>query len=217
MPARSELESDLAQGLAHLELELDLGIDARSTLVDLVLLVSRWAARMNLTGHREAPAILDSLVLDALALWLAIRALPAEAPPRRLVDLGSGAGFPGLPVAIAEPAVAVELIEARQRRHHFQRAACRELALENVTARLGRIEELEVTPSELVVAQAVGPIEQVVALAQRWVRPGGWLVVPYGPRPPQFDPGPEWDESRSRAYAGSRAPSRTFWAARRRR
>ena len=85
-----------------------------------------------------------------------------------MVDLGSGAGFPGLPIALLHPERTVTLVESRERRHHFQRAAVRELGIANAVLRLGRAEVLFPEPSSLVMAQAMASPQQVVAWMLPW-------------------------------------------------
>jgi 16S rRNA (guanine527-N7)-methyltransferase len=213
-PGDAASGSRIASAARSLGLELE--DDQVSALAGLARRVAEWGARINLSGHREPEAILDALVLDALALGSAFEALTGGRPPR-LVDLGSGAGFPGLPLAIAHRDLEVELVEARERRHYFQRSVCRELAIRNAHPRWGRIERLEPRPARWVVAQAVGPLETVVALAAPWVEAGGWLVVPTGNRPPTVDLPAEWSTTGTRPYGvpGARAGHR-FWYARRR-
>ncbi|MDJ0849728.1 MAG: 16S rRNA (guanine(527)-N(7))-methyltransferase RsmG [Myxococcota bacterium] len=136
-------------------------------------LLERWAARINLTGHRDAETIAGRLVLDAVALWTAL-----PAPAARVADLGSGAGLPGFPIAILAPDTQVVLVESRLRRHHFQRAAQRDLGLPNLRALRGRIEELDPEVCDLVVAQAVAPPATVLGWMRPWARAGGWLAIP---------------------------------------
>ena len=152
--------------------------DQLQRLVELSQLLERWSGRMNLTGHRGAVEIAKRLVLDAAAL---LDVLPAF---ERLADLGSGAGFPGLPLAILEPDRTFVLVEARERRHHFQREVLRTLRLRNVTALRGRFEELEPLPCSAVVAQAVGPPDELIDSMLRWAEPGAALLIPGGHRAP---------------------------------
>jgi 16S rRNA (guanine527-N7)-methyltransferase len=150
--------------------------------------------------------VVRRLILDALAM-------DGQLPPwRQLVDLGSGAGFPGLPLALAHPDRRVVLVDARERRHHFQRFAIRGLAISNATSRRGRAEALEPDPSDLVVAQALAAPDRALELALRWVRPGGWIALPGG----EAAPTPNAD-GRSRTVRIARyrvpcgGPHRTLW------
>ena len=160
----------LAEALS--ELPLELGAPQSTKLLELVTLVEAWASRINLTGHRGVEGILAGLVVEALALE---RVLPAC---ETLLDLGSGAGFPGLPIAIARGAGChVSLLDARERRHHFQRAAIRTLALSNVTPIHGRAEQLEPVQHQIVLAQALAQPEDALRLMERWAVPGGTLAL----------------------------------------
>jgi 16S rRNA (guanine527-N7)-methyltransferase len=181
----------------------------RQSLLQLAQLLSSWAPRVNLTGHRSPESIVRRLILDAAALF---QTLPEFAS---LVDLGAGAGFPALPIAVLAPRRQVLLVESRERRHHFQRAAVREMHLENAALRRGRIEALTPEPGDVVIAQAVGPPAKVIPHMLRWARQGGLLVIPGGPTPP--DPGP-LDGVRDAQVQEYRVPlggpKRTLWIAR---
>lgn len=202
------VHSILAAGLR--ELELDEGL--AQPLCTLTELLAQWASRMNLTGHRTPEGIARRLILDALALG---RALPIRAPTS-LVDLGSGAGFPGLPLAICWPRTRVTLVEARARRHHFQRAAVRTLGLVNAEPRRGRIEELPAEPHEVAVAQALAGPEQAVAWMRPWVAPGGWLVLARTPESPELAAPEGFETGRSILYqVPCSGPTRALWIARR--
>ena len=163
-----------------LEIDPSQGSESRLRQLDgLAELVVQWGSRINLTGYRDREGVYGGLILDALEAFSTALGVLGGLPPR-VVDLGSGAGFPGLPIAIAAPRTQVVLVEARQRRHHFQKAACRDLGVGNALPRRGRAEAVEAEPADCVFAQAVGPLPAVIDLGQRWVEPGGWLVVPTG-------------------------------------
>lgn len=164
------LEALLSAGLA----ELGLPTDRCSALARLSQLVSRWAERINLTAHRGPEAVARRLVLDALALGASLPVVP----PGSIVDLGSGAGFPGLPLAILWQSCELTLVDSRERKHHFQRNAIRELELSNARAIRGRAEALTATPHQIVVAQAMAQPQQALQWIRGWATPEGWLVIP---------------------------------------
>jgi len=199
-----QLRQILAEGFAELRLPAE--PIALERFEKLALLIDRWSERINLTGHRGAIAIAERLLLEAAALS---QVLPAA---DTLADLGSGAGIPGLPLAICRPHCTVRLVESRERRHHFQRAAIRELGLENAVVLLGRAEELDVQPSGGVIAQAIARPHQALELMRPWVAPGGWLALPsvpgVAPSHPDLQPG------RALRYAAPRGPERAVWIAR---
>lgn len=182
------LTEDIERGLDRARAPSGPGIAER--LAELARLLCRWGRQINLSGHRTPEAVAENLVLDAAALS---RALP---PFDSVADLGSGAGFPGLPIAILYPEVEVYLVEARLRRHHFQRAAVRELAIGNAHPLHGRIEQLEPRPCSIAIAQAVGPAASVLTAIRPWARVGGWLAIPAS-----------WESAAPSSDSGSGAPS----------
>lgn len=202
----TDLRALLERGLV--ELSLAPTEAQRQALLDLGGLVERWNARINLTGHRGRAEVLRRLVLESVALVARFPELESFA------DLGSGAGFPGLPMAILRPGCRVTLIESRQKRHHFQRAVCRELGLSNAVPLLGRAEALEPVPHAAAVAQAVASPEAALALLLRWVEPGGLAIVPGGAKPPQLAH-PRIDSQYCESYqAPCEGPLRTLWIGR---
>jgi 16S rRNA (guanine527-N7)-methyltransferase len=146
-----------------------------SQLTSLVALLDHWAARINLTGHRGPIEMASRLVLDAAAM---AHALPELRTSESLADLGTGAGFPGLPIAILYPHLHVSLVDSRLKRHHFQREACRRLGLERVTPILGRSNEVEPVPSDLVVAQAMAKPSEALQMMAEWAHADSCLVLP---------------------------------------
>lgn len=177
-PIRGRIDA----GLAQLELPA-WGARQVDQLARLTLLLAQWSPRMNLTGHRDPLEMVSRLILDAAGI---VSSLPELAAAGRLADLGSGAGFPGLPVAILQPRLEVYLVEARQKRHHFQREARRQLGLENAFPILGRSEVVEPIACDVAIAQAMAQPAEALERLARWTRPGGLMVVPAsaGSRPP---------------------------------
>ncbi len=192
--------------------ELPLAVTAHQldTLLELAQLLDQWSKRINLTGHRTAPAIVQRLILDAAALTAQLPEIAS------LADIGSGAGFAGLPVAILRADCRVTLVESRERRHHFQRQVIRQLGLGNVCAVLGRAEALEPSYHAAAIVQAVARPADALPLLLPWVEIGGWLFFP-GSNPPP--PIPEDDPRvRFEPCATYQVPlggaERTLWSAR---
>ena len=149
------------------------------------------------------------LVLEAAALMV-------EAPEfGSLVDLGSGAGFPGLPIAILRAPMRVTLVEARLRRHHFQRAAARKLGLANVRLLHGRAEGLASQAHAAVVAQAMAHPTQAVAWMIPWAEPGGLLLLPGSESAPEVRGGGFKVEAIRHYRLPCGGPARTLWIGRR--
>jgi len=201
------LESTLSAGLA----ELGLPIDRSSALAELSRLVARWAERINLTAHRSPEAVARRLVLDALALGAALPVVP----PGTLADLGSGAGFPALPLAILWPTCQITMVDSRLRKYHFQRTAIRALDLPNARAVRGRAESLDAAPHQIVVAQAMAQPAQVLQWMRRWATPDGWLVLPQSDSVPRIAvPADIRFEAIRRYQVPLGGPARSLWLGR---
>jgi 16S rRNA (guanine527-N7)-methyltransferase len=192
------------------ELRLRVPADQVEALLRLACLLERWGQRINLSGHRDVESIVARLILDAAALS---RLLPSVAS---LVDLGSGAGFPGLPIAVLRPDCALLLVEAREKRHHFQRAAIRELGLRNVSLLRGRAERLAPRPGAAVVAQAIAEPGQALRWMLPWAEVGGILALPGGESPPVVADAPGVVQTGILAYrVPGEGPQRSLWLGRR--
>ena len=163
----------LEQGLAELDVRCTGG--QLDQLLDFVFLLDHWASRINLTGHDGPIEMATRLILGAAALSAR---MPELAESESLADLGSGAGFPGIPVAILHPHLRVYLVESRLKRNHFQKEARRRLGLSQVTPVLGRSDEVAQTPCDVVVAQAMTQPEVALELMSQWSHPGSLLVLP---------------------------------------
>lgn len=150
-------------------------VDAFSRYLRLLL---QWNRVQHLTSYRRPAEIVEKLFLDSL---LFLRWVP---PGRaRLLDLGAGAGIPGLPLKIVKPEITLTLVEARRRRASFLTAVVRELALDGVSVLAGRAEDLlEADPGlqaefDVVVTRAVGPLPSILPLAMAFLRSGGRLIA----------------------------------------
>jgi 16S rRNA (guanine(527)-N(7))-methyltransferase RsmG len=165
----SRPEDLLAEGL---RLVGDWGDETVETLLAFAHLLAQWSEAMNLTAHRDVVSIVRHLILDAAAL---VPHLPAA---ERLTDIGSGAGLPGIPLAILRPETEVVSVEPRSKRIYFQKAVARELGLSNLQPVQGRAEDLSPTPSDLVIAQAVGRPSVVLGWMLPWCRVGGRVAIP---------------------------------------
>lgn len=167
--------------LTEIGVSLDATVIAR--LGDYLARLLAMNEQMNLTAIREPAEAWERHVLDALALV----PLLAELGPRaRLVDVGSGGGLPGIPLAIALPSLRVTLVEATQKKAAFLVAAAAALELANVSVRAERAEQL-VTGElrgafDAVTARAVGRLATLVPLTAPFVRRGGLVLLVKGQR-----------------------------------
>jgi 16S rRNA (guanine527-N7)-methyltransferase len=141
-----------------------------------------------LTEDPLAPTTIDAAraVDDHLADSLVALELEEVRMASTIADLGSGAGLPGLPLAIALPHATVHLVESSIRKCEFLRRAVRECGLSNVEVVHTRIEEWAAAV-DLVTARALAPLEVVVEYAAPLLRVGGTLVVWRGQRDPESE------------------------------
>jgi 16S rRNA (guanine527-N7)-methyltransferase len=135
-------------------------------------LLIRWNGRTNLTSIREPAAILERHIVESVA---AARLLPTEIST--LLDYGSGAGLPGIPIAIVREEIAVTLAESQSKKVAFLREVVRSLGLETAI-HAGRVADLRPEGRfDAVTLRAVERMPEAVFAARGRVRPGGFLVI----------------------------------------
>lgn len=168
----------LERGLRTLDATLPRSVSDR--LLDYLALLEKWNRTINLTAIRERERMVTQHLLDSLSV------LPVlGTDPGALADVGSGAGLPGIPLAIARPAWRVSLIEPNQKKVAFLRQAKLELGLENVTVLGQRVEEIALEQGyAVVISRAFADLPDFVKVGERLLAPGGRLiamkgVVPY--------------------------------------
>lgn len=144
-----------------------------STYIDLLL---KWNARMNLTAIREPSEIVQRHFGESLFV---AKYLLEQKVPQTAIDLGSGAGFPGVPFAMLAPEVQVTLIESQQKKATFLKELIYALGLKNVKVVGHRAESYPGT-ADLVMLRAVEKFEQVLPTAARLTKPGGRIALMIG-------------------------------------
>lgn len=162
------------------KLGLQVSEDAIAGLERLVDELLRWNPRRNLTAITDRDAVLEKHLVDSLTL------LPYARGAKRFLDIGSGAGFPALPLKITCPELDVVSVDAVGKKIDFQRHVVRTLALKGFTALHERIERLHDHPEcrvgfDLVSARALCSLPELVVLAEPFLAPGGCLVAMKGP------------------------------------
>jgi 16S rRNA (guanine527-N7)-methyltransferase len=157
-----------------------------STYIDILL---RWNARMNLTSVRQPEEIVTrhfgESIFAARNLFPNVHVAEASAKAEResavhVVDLGSGAGFPGLPIKIWAPRVQLTLIESNQRKAVFLREVSRALTLTDVNVLAGRAEDYPDAQADVVTLRAVERFEAALPLAVRLAKNQGRLALLIG-------------------------------------
>jgi 16S rRNA (guanine527-N7)-methyltransferase len=178
-------------------------LDQISTYIDLLL---RWNQRINLTAVRDPEQIVTRHFGESLFAARHLFPCGADTPVREttaslagpdrrpttgdsiasgpatlpLVDLGSGAGFPGLPIKIWSPPTPVTLIESRQKKVAFLREVIRALTLTDVDVYAGRAEDFPTAAASIVTLRAVERFDQVLPVAAACLAPGGTIALLIG-------------------------------------
>lgn len=146
-------------------------------LLQLLDELTHWSRAYNLTAIREREAMVRAHLLDSLAAL-------TDLTGNRILDVGTGAGFPGLPLAIAAPERQFTLVDAVAKKIRFVTHACRQLGLTNVQAVHTRVQSLApTTPFDTIVARAYAGLPALLADVQRLAAPGTRVVALKGTYP----------------------------------
>jgi 16S rRNA (guanine527-N7)-methyltransferase len=169
------LETELAQGLQTLGITTT--YEVRRKLLDYLALIDKWNHVYNLTGVREPAKMLTHHVLDSVAI-------APHLDRYTILDVGSGAGLPGIPVALVRPQMQVTLLDSAQKKSTFQQQAVIELGLNNVEVVNARLESWDTgRVFDTVVSRAYAEIAGFVAAAARLCASGGMLAAMKGAYP----------------------------------
>lgn len=166
------LGDKLAEGLG--QLGISLSAERQQKLLDYIALLQKWNRVYNLTAIRGPEEMLSHHLLDSLAVlpWVG---------PGRLIDVGTGGGLPGVPLAIAKPELQVTLLDSNHKKTTFLRQACIELGLGNVTVTCQRVDSYAPQqPFDMVISRAFSDLVEFVELSARLCRPGGELLAMKG-------------------------------------
>lgn len=164
------LVASLEAGLAVLNLVLS--EQQKAALLSYLVLLGKWNKTYNLTAIHEPERMLSHHILDSLAIAPFVGAGP-------LLDVGSGGGFPGIPLAIARPDLAVSVMDASQKKCGFMQQVAIEMRLANVSVQHARVEAYQ-TPQKFsqIVSRAFSDLSEFVRLTSHLLAPGGnWLAM----------------------------------------
>jgi 16S rRNA (guanine527-N7)-methyltransferase len=165
----------LVEGIASLGLELSVEIQAQ--LLAYAAFLEKWNRTYSLTALRDPKLTVSHHLLDSLAILPHVRA-PS------LLDVGSGGGQPGIPLAIARPDLAVTLLDSNGKKTAFLQQAVIELGLRNVQVVTARVEEFKPAVSFTAIAsRAFAELADFVGLTRHLLAPGGEWLAMKGQRP----------------------------------
>ena len=161
----------LEPGLAGMGIELP--AEARERLLAYLALLYKWNKTYSLTSLREQDKAVSHHLLDSLSI------LPFV-PVGRLLDVGSGGGTPGIPLAIVRPEQPVTLLDSNSKKSAFLQQAAIELGLKNISVHCGRVEQYhpEFGHYAAIVSRAFAELKDFTALSRHLLQPDGiWLAM----------------------------------------
>lgn len=171
------IRAQLVEGCALLNLELS--EQQLQQLLDYLALIFKWNKIYNLTSVREPQQMLSRHLLDSLAI------MPYFTNATQVLDVGTGGGLPGIPLAICYPQMAVTLLDSVAKKTRFLQQVKAELSLENVTVVTGRVETVSLPKFAIITARAFASLADIVDLAGRHCEDNGKLVLMKGAYPQQ--------------------------------
>jgi 16S rRNA (guanine527-N7)-methyltransferase len=165
-----KLAEKLASGLTALGLAVPLATQQR--MLDYLALLAKWNKVHNLTAVRELDDMVTLHLLDSLAV------LP-HLPKPNLLDVGSGAGLPGIPLALAAPELKVTVLDSSHKKATFLRQVKAELGLDNLQVVCERVEAYQPGKEfDTVISRAFSDVSEFVRLTQHLLAPEGvWLAM----------------------------------------
>lgn len=166
-----KLETLLARGLAAMSLELP--PSTQTALLDFLRLLDKWNHSYNLTAVRDPQEMVSRHLLDSLSL------LPFLKGPR-VLDVGTGAGLPGIPLALVRSDLHFTLLDSNIKKITFVRQAVHELGLKNVEANQARVEKFDQSNFDTITARAFASLSDLLAQAGTLCAPDGRILAMKG-------------------------------------
>ena len=167
MSNTSSIQQILEEGLASLNCQAPV-----PALLDYLRLLEKWNKAYNLTAVREMDAMVTRHLLDSLAIspWIS---------GKRLLDVGAGAGFPGIPLALARPELQVTLLDSNGKKTRFMQEVKRVLPLDNIEIVQNRVENYRPElPFDTVTSRAFSELAQMISLTKHLIAtPGRWVAM----------------------------------------
>ena len=183
---KKHLISLLSQGAQDLHLPLsDISLEC---LVHYLALIHKWNQVYNLTAIKNPAAMLTRHILDSLSIAPYLNG-------QTIIDVGSGAGLPGIPLALCFPEKQFTLLDSNNKKTRFLIQAVAELNIPNISVIHSRVESLQNTVNfDCIVTRAFAPLGVMITLTQHLCHPSGHILAMCGayPRPEELEPITHW-------------------------
>jgi 16S rRNA (guanine527-N7)-methyltransferase len=169
-----DLKELLSKGLRQLNLAQPLDDKQQSTLIKYVELLNKWNKTYNLTAVRKPEQMVTRHLLDSLSICPYLRG-------KSILDVGTGAGLPGIPLAITYPERQFTLLDSNNKKTRFVTQAVSELGIKNITIVLSRVEEYKATPLfDTIMSRAYSSIANMIAGTQQLLNDDGVFIAMKG-------------------------------------
>ena len=177
------MEKEIKNILQDARLGLVLGVALEEAVRQVGVFLAEWAkwnAKIDLTAETEALEVLRRHLFDSLLYQRGL--ISPRAERGSLVDVGSGGGFPGIPLKIVQPELALVLVESQRKRAGFLRSVTAQLGWRDVEIHQARAEELAANPAfrnrfDQATFRAVGPLASCLEWGAGLIRPGGRMII----------------------------------------
>jgi 16S rRNA (guanine527-N7)-methyltransferase len=180
MPVATRLADGLTDGLVALGEQGSVSGRVEERLRRYLALLTKWNRVYNLTAITEPERMITHHVLDSLAIAAPLDLLLARKEGPRVLDVGSGAGFPGIPLAIARPAWQLTLLDGNSKRTAFIAQAAAEIGLPNVTVVTARAESFVSARFDVIVSRAFSSLRDFVTKTKALLGPAGYWAAMKG-------------------------------------
>lgn len=175
MSIPSDLEQQLARGISALGLVIP--SEQQQQLIAFVQLLLKWNKAYNLTAIRDPAEMVDKHLLDSLSMLPLLEA-------GEVIDVGTGPGLPGIPLAIVRPNQSFTLLDSNSKKTRFVTQAVMELGISNVTVVQSRAEAYKPEhPFDVVIARAFSAITELLQWVQHLCKPGTRIIAMKGQYP----------------------------------
>ncbi len=175
MDARTHLQAGISQ------LALTLSESQIENLLGYVHMIQEWNRAYNLVGTSSTEILINKHILDSLAILPFVTQGP-------VLDVGSGAGLPGIPLAIALPDISFTLLDANGKKTRFMRHVIMQLKMSNIDIVQNRIEHYQAEPApNIVLSRAFAPVDKALQLMSDVCAPKGTLQIMLGMPPARLE------------------------------